>query len=570
MKGISLFFFLAITGRVLLASTYYVDTLGDDSNKGLSTEQALASIARAIQLVEPGDTILVRGGVYLMEKKISISKSGLPGKTIKLWAFPGELPFLNFSSLPEGNTDRGLTLNARYWHIKGFEIAYAGDNGLIIDSGHFNLIENCTFRNNGDTGLQISGGSAYNEVINCDSYFNEDLSLENADGFAAKIRIGSGNRFVACRAWANADDGWDLYEGDRVVEIHYCWAFRNGYLEDGSPAVPNGDMNGFKLGGNGVAADHLVTHSLSFYNGSKGFDQNNNSGIITLLNNSAWMNGNYYEKPNFSFPSRSNIFKNNISFQGADEDRLSSGESENNSWDGFMVDSSDFLSLDQALATQARQMDGNLPEINLLRLAVHSDLINAGVDAGFPYAGAAPSLGAWDTDELGGQKSHMTLVTLRSVQGVTHPASNRFIRGADLLVEAVPFDGYLFKEWTGTVSSPDNPVAVSTDTNHFLIPVFEEDTSSVFIVKNNTDYPEMQLFPNPATDILTIRSSGVPGGEMSLSLSDASGRVHKQKAVILQEAVFRMDLDLSSLPGGVYVVTLSYGGMSTYKKLLKL
>lgn len=567
MKRTSLLFFIAFTFSVLGASTYYVDNSGSDSNQGTSPDQPLATISKAIDLSQAGDTILLRGGVYYQEKKISISKSGLPGKMIHLWAFPGEHPVLDFSMLPEGNTDRGITLGARYWYIRGLEITHAGDNGLIIDSGHFNIIERCTFRNNGDTGLQISGGSAYNEVINCDSYYNKDLTFENADGFAAKIRIGSGNRFIGCRSWNNADDGWDLYEGERKVEIHYCWAFRNGYLQDGSPAAPNGDMNGFKLGGNGVEGDHLVSHSLAFQNGSKGFDQNNNSGNITLLNNTAWMNGTYYKKPNYSFPNRQHIFKNNISFQGADEDRLS-GDSETNSWNGFTVDSADFRSLDPGQATMERQQDGNLPLIDLLSLSPASEMNNAGTDVGFPFSGPAPSLGAWDSNEDGAPIEYSTIVTARSVQGYTEPASNMFIKGSTISVEAIAYKGFIFKEWSGAISSPDNPVQISTESNLFLLPIFIEDTSTVNLGRSSFKVVEMHLFPNPATNSFMLSFSNFQAGIARLSISDIAGRNYFQGDLKLVGTGRAVEVDVSEMQEGMYIVSVFLEGKQYHRKLI--
>lgn len=567
MKWINLLLILFVSGRLMMAGTYFVATTGNDTNEGTSIDMPFASIARAVSLAEPGDTIFVRGGVYQTDKKIGISRSGLPGEMIRLWAFPGEKPLLDFSGLPEGNTDRGINLNARYWHIRGLEVANAGDNGLIIDSGHFNIIERCTFRNNGDTGLQISGGSAYNEVINCDSYFNEDLSYENADGFAAKIRIGSGNRFVGCRAWNNADDGWDLYEGDRSVEIHYCLAFRNGYLEDGSPAVPNGDMNGFKLGGNSVAGDHLVTHSIAFHNGSKGFDQNNNSGVITLLNNTAWMNGTYYSKPNFNFPRYQNIFKNNISFQGADEDRLSAGESSNNSWQGFDVDSADFVSMDPQLASSPRQANGNLPENGFLQLVPGNDMSDAGTDVGFPYAGLAPDVGAKDTDNEGSGISYVTLVSGRSAQGICQPSSMLFPLGTELSVEAVPFDGYLFKEWQGSVNSTANPLMVTAETNLYLEPLFMEDTSSVSIGPEQDADLGLSLFPNPALEWITLSISSSFKGEGTVLITDLFGKVVLMKGIRMggQEK----EIEVSSLPEGVYILAYYTQGLVAHLKFLK-
>ena len=113
-----------------------------------------------------------------------------------------------------------------------------------------------------DTGLQITASStdatndakaANNLVLNCDSYENLDQPTngENADGFAAKLRIGPGNVFRGCRAWNNADDGWDFFASDDVVTIDNCWAFLNGKVLSGSNTT-------FVLG-NGDIADQLRT-----------------------------------------------------------------------------------------------------------------------------------------------------------------------------------------------------------------------------------------------------------------------------------------------------------------------
>src|SRR6185369_5490899 len=137
------------------------------------------------------------------------------------------------------------------------EIANAGDNGMLI-TGSNNTIEQVVLHDNGDTGLQITVSSALagdntrganNLILNCDSFGNLDAATggENADGFAAKLRIGPGNVFRGCRAWNNADDGWDFFASDDVVTIEDSWAFLNGKVVSGSNSA--GDGNGFKLGG---------------------------------------------------------------------------------------------------------------------------------------------------------------------------------------------------------------------------------------------------------------------------------------------------------------------------------
>ena len=147
-----------------------------------------------------------------------------------------------------------------------------------------------------DTGLQITASSsdatndakaANNLVLNCDSYENLDQPTngENADGFAAKLRIGPGNVFRGCRAWNNADDGWDFFASDDVVTIDNCWAFLNGKVVSGSNTA--GDGNGFKLGGAPSGAGeggavHIVKNSYAFDNRACGFVRNNNPEVPML------------------------------------------------------------------------------------------------------------------------------------------------------------------------------------------------------------------------------------------------------------------------------------------------
>ena len=68
-------------------------------------------------------------------------------------------------------------------------------------------------------------------------------------------------------------------------------AFNNGTLSNGVHYA-NGDMNGFKLGGSGVGTPHKVMNCLSFDNGATGFTDNNNPTGLTIMNVTAWGNGN--------------------------------------------------------------------------------------------------------------------------------------------------------------------------------------------------------------------------------------------------------------------------------------
>lgn len=171
----------------------------------------VAELLSAITNVKAGQTIILAPVVYSLTSKINITISGSDQQKISLIAKEGtERPKLDFSAMTENSNNQGVILNANFWHIKGIDFFKAGDNGLQI-KGNNNLIEFCTFSECADTGLQIDNGAANNTILNCDSYFNADSSVENADGFACKLSAGTGNTFIGCRAWQNLDDGWDGY-----------------------------------------------------------------------------------------------------------------------------------------------------------------------------------------------------------------------------------------------------------------------------------------------------------------------------------------------------------------------
>lgn len=61
--------------------------------------------------------------------------------------------------------------------------------------------------------------------------------------------------------------------------------------------------------------------------------------------------------------------------------------------DEIIVTDDDFVSLDDSQLSLPRQSDGSLPNIDFLTLAEGSNLIDAGIDVGIPFFGAAPDIG---------------------------------------------------------------------------------------------------------------------------------------------------------------------------------
>ncbi|MFC1641932.1 right-handed parallel beta-helix repeat-containing protein [Myxococcota bacterium] len=362
------------------------------------------TLNQAVGRVNPGQTIYLRGGTYPSDSTIRLGTSGSNGSLINLRAYPldSERPLFDFAAMSENSSNRGFILSGSHWHIYGIDVYKAGDNCMFV-SGSNNTLEYSTFFECADTGLQLGGGAANNLILNCDSYFNADSSLENADGFAAKLDVGTGNKFVGCRAWNNLDDGWDGYlrpANDVTTTYENCWAMDNGRLKDGT--VGAGDGNGFKTGGSDDKAlrhNAIYQSCISTGNVNDGFDHNSNRGSVTILNCAAHNNGS-----NINFGT-SNIaasltIKNTISLGNNGGLNATSTDITNNSWQNSLsATNDDFVSVDAALLKSSRKSDGSLPDIEYLKLVPASDLRNAGVDVGLSYSGSAPDIGPFESDE---------------------------------------------------------------------------------------------------------------------------------------------------------------------------
>lgn len=240
-------------------------------------------LASALALVAPGGTIHLAGGEY-GAIEIPLEVSGSPGALKRL---TGEGAGVRFTGM--------VSHNAHYWQLDHLEVA--GER-LIVQGSH-NVFEHIVTHSAPDTGFQITSPedvgralwASHNTVRHSESYNNRDASGINADGFAAKMRIGDGNRFEHCLSHHNIDDGWDLFNKvedgpNGAVTITHSIAFNNGQTLD-SERTGGNIGNGFKLGGEGLPVDHHVERNLSFDNGMDGFTDNFNAGALTIADNVA-------------------------------------------------------------------------------------------------------------------------------------------------------------------------------------------------------------------------------------------------------------------------------------------
>lgn len=384
------------------ASHYHAAPDGKPDNTGLTPSAPLGAVTALLRL-RAGDTLSLAPGTYTIPRDaaaantIKLSENGTASKPIAVLSKgPGRAVFdFSYPALEWEQDGYGILLTGDHWYFRGLDITRAGYQGVYVTGSH-NTFVNCSFYENRNTGFEINEGGAYTEVIGCDAYRNYDPKKSGgmADGFAPKQTQGPGNRFSDCRAWENSDDGFDTYDSPEKVVFENCWAFRNG-VDVWNHGGFSGNGNGFKLGGNHKQANHRAIRCVAFGNPGKGFDQNNNTGGLSIFNGIGYGNGRNFGLGNPLNAGQAHVLENNVSLDGAVE--TGSASASHNSWNpGFAAGASDFASLDTALARIPRDGNGAVPATALFRLRDGSPLIDAGLDVGLGFRGEGPDLGAFE------------------------------------------------------------------------------------------------------------------------------------------------------------------------------
>ena len=434
----------------MTATNYYTAPGATGNGKALSTPGDLNTLAKNLA---SGDSLFLMDGVYYITETVDIKKGpGSADKMTYVGAYKDAHPIIDgykmeYSGKSQNN---GIRSRVNYVHLYGITVRYAGFKGFLI-GGSYNKIENCTSQASVDSGFGVKDADNCT-FINCDSFDSFDYELGgtsspdfggNADGFCDKQFSGGGNTYINCRAWNNSDDGWDLYKRVTTAPIVFinCITYNNSpeyYDFTDNPRLEtdkawfdtvegktlttskghtdtwyrthyynNGNKNGFKIGGAGVATDVTMYRCLAIANTVKGFDQNYTQGNVKVYNCSAYDNKNNYHFGSAEMASLD--IRNSISYYSHEadwnnpknewwKDIITTGNytHSSNSWDmdGMTPTNDDFVSLEPASCIADRDAKGAF-SVPTMYLTKDSKFIDAGETlAGYDdYKGSKPDLG---------------------------------------------------------------------------------------------------------------------------------------------------------------------------------
>ncbi|GIH16806.1 sigma-70 family RNA polymerase sigma factor [Rugosimonospora africana] len=337
---------------------------GDDASDG-SIAHPYASLSKAAAVVRPGQTIAMRGGTYRPTTPITIDTSGDATHRITLSSYRDEHPVIDASHIPADKWT--VTQHGSYWSVQGLEVENSGSHAYVCLSCEYDVFLRLSMHDNVESGLTLrDDGTIGNQVLDSDFFNNHNPADQGQTGIGMGIKFGSGedNIVRGCRAFDNADDGFDFGDFASAIDIQHNWAYGNG-VNRWNVADWHSNGNGFTLGGGTppASASLSMRHNAAWDNIHDGFADGGNPAELLLQNNTAFRNG----ATGFDMPNSPATMRSNVAIGNHTPVSMGAGvRTSRNTWDDGTWTASMFRSTDATAAQGARRADGSLPATDFL------------------------------------------------------------------------------------------------------------------------------------------------------------------------------------------------------------
>jgi|WetSurMetagenome_2_1015567.scaffolds.fasta_scaffold137832_1 hypothetical protein len=228
------------------ANNYYIATSGSDSYPG-TLVQPWKTIRKATGIVQPGDTVYIRGGTYQESNIFYTDATSTANITIA--GYPGETAIIsgNNYQIPSLNSGNALLQVYGDWYIiRNLTITGSGDQGLTIHGLH-DTIDNVYSHHNWGWGILMTGDYdlTQNSRIWSNSMVNENDVL--SFGWSGGITCARYPDYCTIRtstSWENWGEGISTFESLHTT-IEGNTSYNNNtnvYISDTKYAVVKGNF----------------------------------------------------------------------------------------------------------------------------------------------------------------------------------------------------------------------------------------------------------------------------------------------------------------------------------------
>jgi pectate disaccharide-lyase len=115
--------------------------------------------------------------------------------------------------------------------VQDLEVENSRSHAYVCLSCEYNIFLRLSMHDNVESGLTLRGDSTTgNQVLDSDFFNNHNPADQGQTGIGMGIKFGSGadNIVRGCRAFDNADDGFDFGDFASAIDIQHNWAYGNG------------------------------------------------------------------------------------------------------------------------------------------------------------------------------------------------------------------------------------------------------------------------------------------------------------------------------------------------------
>ena len=283
---------------------YYVATNGNDSSGNGSIGSPWATVDHATSMMNGGDVLYIRGGVYNQIFDI-YGPSGSSNYPTTVEAYPGETPIFNHNNVSSQahSMDKlnwfklsGLTIMS---NNIGMIVGYAGPCANVT-------LSNMTFTDIGQQGLQVMSNS-YNILIISNTVSNTGLWIYNGEGMylgegdSAGIMDNTHNVTVMdCLIYNTKDEAIEIKPGTYNMTVSNCTVYS-----------ANIEQDQYGAGGGAIEVDEEGTYNR--YNNDPNHLICNNTVYNTPIGIRAGNGGEYYNNIVYAVTANGILVNNNDS-----------------------------------------------------------------------------------------------------------------------------------------------------------------------------------------------------------------------------------------------------------------
>ena len=505
-------------------SEIYASPTGNDANSGADSNNA-KTLQGCLDVAIPGTNILLLPGTHHSVSPLVFPRSGQVDNYIKLRpAFADDRPIISsdgewggidfngaeYIMLQELETTNTRTrfqcLNLENCRGIIFEDIYCLVKGTQWWSSAFMVGEgarDCLISNLEAIAPSVGYDGPYAVMWGTPNGAANRLTIRDgkfsgfwdATGGEGNFEIPGGffrdSFMYRCKSDGSSDDAFEvegaamccgLYENDLNTSRRYglgISAAGLGPLFNVRSTLRNIGDGAYKMGG---SSGRIFSYHNNIYGGEDGYESGGSgSHLKGLTSKNNIVHVNRYILENYMDTNADWVF---------DYDCMMSGRGENGlafKWNDVQVNLSQLRSQygQEIHGIWADPMWVN-PVSGNFTLQPNSPCIDVGViipgindvDSPWPYSGAAPDIGAFESD---GVAPPLYTLTIQVTEGVTtthlQPGDHEIIAGSTVQVTAKPFEGYRFSQWTGAVTSINNPLVLLVNSDVIITAVFVEGTA---------------------------------------------------------------------------------------------